>query len=233
MSGVSAHDGVAPGSPAELVRLSRLARRATMARSSGSTYPCGEDRTAPPCEAAERLARALALARRGRSLDPEREAERGHRHEDELEPERAEDRRREHVAERDHGARASSASSPGRAVSRRRQHEQAAAARTPPTRYERRVPLAAAQEADVRAEELDERRRGSGDAMKPHDVSARRLRVVHEQREQVPDRRRRRAASAGSAAATPVANSVTGHARAVAERTPADRRGSGSTCCRA
>jgi len=102
--------------------------------------------------------RAVALAEASRhALRRERHAPGGHRHEDELQPERAEDRGREHVAEREHSS--------GRHQCRRRiadltpaPHEEQEG-EDAADEEERGVPLAAAKEADVRPEQLLERAR--------------------------------------------------------------------------
>ena len=106
---------------------------------------------------------------------------------------------------------------------------QARAESTPPTKIQRRVPLAVAKEARRLHGSDRRRRRDSGVAMNVHDVSDGRLRVVDEQREQVPHRHpeeQERRQSRGDARAEEPQRD---HGTASARRT-SQPRGSGSTC---
>ena len=124
--------------------LSARARRRTTAARSGrpsraSRFPRSETlpalrqrRIACRAHVRSRVERTALARLRGDALGREREPVGGHRHEDELEPEGAEDRRREDVAERDDGA-GGQQRRPGRlsdAVCR----TSSSSATTPPTR---------------------------------------------------------------------------------------------------
>ena len=153
---------------------------------AGLSMRRGSRNRAEPC--AGPACRQRSPTREQDELARQRQAVGGHRHEDELEPERAEGGCREHVARGRERRRPSSArptllaARGGATRGEEREHAT--------DEEERRVPLAAAQEADVRRAGARRPRQGSGSAMKPQEVSGDGSKVVDEQREEVAHRRR-------------------------------------------